>query len=223
MGLFLQTCGVPDATTDEVVAHLLPFCESMDMQMHVTTETDHPEQDYDLARSEAGHVCVRLPADACEYESLSKHLSVVMARPVVGAAIYNGEFWFYDLFKNGKSIASFTTLPYYFESDPAKVTMREDGHAELLAEHWPGIEAGDVRAYFRFWNDKLTGNASPDDAYDYGNEWQFVDLYRRLGLVYPNPGMSPAPTTIGPVNPVRRRARKLSLNERIKRFLGFRR
>jgi len=115
--------------------------------------------------------------------------------------IYDGDFWHYDLYEDGKSIDSFSTDSNYFTSDLTQVAVREEGHADLLAENWPGIADQDVIEYLRFWNDETIGKAYPGDEYEYRDEWQVKDFIRRLGLDYPDWFKAPERiTTIGPVD-----------------------
>ena len=114
--------------------------------------------------------------------------------PWMAARIQEGSHWDYSLFVGQDNLDNFSTLPEYWDDDPAFHASRR-GDAGLLARTWQ-IERGAIENYLRPWGyvlidedtyeTTLRGKAYPGDESGYGDIWQMNDFLRALGAHDPN-------------------------------------
>lgn len=79
-------------------------------------------------------------------------------------------------------------MPSYWEELSPEQETACKGDADLLARHWPGLNADTIRLYLcnqSEYLEDLDNKAYPDDVFSYGDCWQLVDFLRKLGTPYP--------------------------------------
>lgn len=104
------------------------------------------------------------------FEALAEALSLRIEGPVLVCSIYDGDYWDYYLYKAGKELNRFMTLPDYFEEVDDKEKERWRGNAELLSEEF-GCPAAPLAPYLHFWEE--SGEEDP---------WEVLDFLSALGF-----------------------------------------
>jgi hypothetical protein len=104
---------------------------------------------------------------------------------------YDGDYWVHTLIRNGEQLDRFASMPGYHLEDSTELPAFERawaGNPQLVAETM-GRAADQVAPYFVHVpadSDAELGKAFDDDEFDRGDIWVFVDLWRRLGITYPD-------------------------------------
>jgi hypothetical protein len=102
--------------------------------------------------------------------------------------VYDGDFWSFEAFADGRLIDQCAPRADYFAED--------DASAERLRALWrgnpaavadlAGVPVEIVAPYYRYLSaDDQPGKAFPDDQFPLEEFWVFTDLWRRLGITYP--------------------------------------
>ena len=102
-------------------------------------------------------------------------LSKRVNRPVLLAYIYDDDFWGYELWRKGKALDQFASLPDYFDqgSPPGK-----PGDADLVARCF-GVEPERIRRYLLPRDKEPAGCAYEGDEFTAGDSWQMADFLNR--------------------------------------------
>jgi len=101
--------------------------------------------------------------------------------PVMGLYIYDDDFWGYDLWRKGKALDQFASLPGYFdeESPPDR-----PGDAQTVAQCF-GVEPERIERYLVPWGEEAVdrdNRAYDDDKATIGDSWQLADFMNALGF-----------------------------------------
>src|SRR6266568_3669768 len=103
--------------------------------------------------------------------------------------VYDDDYWTHALFDRSALVDRFASMPGYFADDAEQAAM--------LARAWAGDpnRLGDtldvapemIRPYLVHVDNEAEEwpKAFPDDEFDLENFWVFVDLWRRVGIAYP--------------------------------------
>jgi hypothetical protein len=108
--------------------------------------------------------------------------------------IYDGDFWNHVLWRGGKRLDHFSSHPDYFTTD-----RRE---ARRLRQEWAGSPAAVAEAFgvpvehvtpylIAPYSSGLSGwwlrrrRPFPDDVYELWDPWVYLDLWRRMGIDFP--------------------------------------
>jgi len=117
-------------------------------------------------------------------QSLSRELGTA----AFACHIHDDDLWIYEFYVSGTLIDKFNTIPSYWKPLTPSQEAEWKGNADLLASHWPGLDADSVRRYLQNQgqqDDIASGTAYPDDEFEYGDCWQLTDFLRKLGTPYP--------------------------------------
>lgn len=106
------------------------------------------------------------------FEGLAKALSEKLEGPVLVCDIYDDDYWDYFLYKEGRELDKFMTVPDCFEEIPEEEWEHWRGNAALLAQEF-GCPAEPLSEYLRFWDD------------DGGDAWEVVGFIEALGFEIP--------------------------------------
>jgi hypothetical protein len=116
--------------------------------------------------------------------------------------VYDDEYWVHVLVRAGVVLDRFASRPTYFDparEDAERLRARFAGDADVTADA-VGDEADRLRPYFRHLTDDAAGGrAFPDDEFDLDDTWVIADVWRRMGITYPEPVSAVAITVdLGP-------------------------
>ncbi|MEH1057238.1 hypothetical protein V6U89_18800 [Micromonospora sp. CPCC 206171] len=130
-------------------------------------------------------------------ESISRDLGALAST----VRIHDGDYWSHALLSNGATLDQFATMPDYFTDDPAEVARlaaKYAGQPALIAAT-VGSAVEQVAPYLVHVNleddededgyyvaEPEMGRAFPDDEFELGSPWVFVDFWRRIGPRYPD-------------------------------------
>lgn len=127
-----------------------------------------------VVECEAGNV-IRLNDFCLAYDGLAKALSEKLEGPVLVCDIYDDDYWDYFLYKEGRELDRFMTVPDCFEEIPAEEWACWRGNAALLAQEF-GCPEEAVSDYLRFWR---------DDEENGWDAWEVVDFLEVAGFKLP--------------------------------------
>lgn len=102
--------------------------------------------------------------------------------PVLLAYIYDDDFWGYELWRKGKELDQFASLPDYFgQGEPPD----KPGDAKLLARLF-GVEPERIARYLTPWppEEPVDEYAYEGDVSAIGDSWQMADFLGALGFDY---------------------------------------
>ena len=109
------------------------------------------------------------------FDGLAKALSEKLEGPVLVCDIYDDDYWDYFLYKEGRELDKFMTVPDCFEELSEEEWERWRGNAALLAQEF-GCSEEAVSKYLRFWNDDEEGG---------WDAWEVVDFLEAVGFKLP--------------------------------------
>ena len=186
MGLFLSISGIIGKSKDEVETSLRKFVNNNSKKIKKKYSKNTNGNNF-LLHVNNENVTIVYHNHFSEYEESSKFISEDLESLVFSLYIYNGDYWAYSLYQNGKLINEFTPIPtYWIEDITEEVLLHVKGDAELIANYIESLETGDIKNYLVRWDlDDLPEKAYPDDESEYGNCWQLTDFMNRIGLEYP--------------------------------------
>jgi hypothetical protein len=119
---------------------------------------------------------------------LCSGVSRATGRVAVTANVYDGQFWSQEVLNAGALVDQFSTWGDYFAEDEharQAARLQWQGSPETVAATI-GVAASVVRNYYRYVGDQEVGKAEPDDQFPMSDFWVFTDLWRRLGIAYPD-------------------------------------
>ena len=105
------------------------------------------------------------------FDEMAAALSQSLEGPVLVCDIYDGDYWDYWLYKSGKELSRFMTIPDYFEELDDQEKEQWCGNAELLSAEF-GCPAEPLADYLCFWDETM-----PDK-----DTWEVLDFLRDLGF-----------------------------------------
>jgi hypothetical protein len=104
--------------------------------------------------------------------------------------IYDDEYWVHVLVRAGAVLDRFASRPTYFDPPPAvaeRLRATFAGDADVTAAA-VGVPADSLRPYFgHLEGEGPTGRAFADDEFDLDDTWVVADVWRRMGITYPDP------------------------------------
>ena len=106
---------------------------------------------------------------------------------VVSSHEYEEEYWTLSMFRGNESIDRFASWPTYFRTRGAegrRLSREWRGHPDRVARA-VGLP---IRVIARYLVPRAHGKAFPDDQFPRDNFWVFTDLWRRMGIMYPERG-----------------------------------
>lgn len=138
----------------------------------------------------------------CGYEPLAKALSEHSQAPVLYLYIYDSDLWGYYFYEDGSFLDAFSTVPdANEEEDPTRLR----GNPGLIARYFE-VDEEQIRPYLIPWTEEIIDTpAFPDDQSCYGDDWQLVDFFEKLGLQFRENDASVTPqseTVSGPGSPL---------------------
>lgn len=113
------------------------------------------------------------------FDRLAKALSEKFEGPVLVCDIYDDDYWDYFLYKDGRELDKFMTVPDCFEELPEEEWAQWRGNAALLAQEF-GCSKEAVSEYLRFWRDDEEGG---------WDAWEAVDFLEAVGFKLPEADM----------------------------------
>ncbi|MFG6394592.1 MAG: hypothetical protein K1W24_10525 [Lachnospiraceae bacterium] len=133
-------------------------------------------------------VQVLLNDGCCGYEDMPKWLSRKLCCPILLCYIYDGDFWGYDFYENGKEIDIFCTVPDYFDDITKKEAAKLSGNSSIIAKYF-NVDEESIKNYLRQWTDAVyeiedEEKAYEDDGFNIGDAWQMADFMQKIGFPY---------------------------------------
>jgi hypothetical protein len=104
--------------------------------------------------------------------------------------VYNGDYWTHVLFDRGEMIDRFASIPGYFAEDQAIVAALAEswaGDADRLSAAL-GTSPEVIRPYLVHVSPEAgaLGKAHEGDEFGLDNYWVFTDMWKRIGIAYPD-------------------------------------
>jgi hypothetical protein len=111
-------------------------------------------------------------------------LSSTLRTTVVTTHEHDNDYWTLVVFEGGTLAVRFASRPGYFakgRAEAQRLAKEWSGPPIRLAEAF-GLPIATVEPYFVH---NTTGKAFPEDEFPRDDFWVFTDLWRRLGITYP--------------------------------------
>jgi hypothetical protein len=126
----------------------------------------------------------------CHFDEkdISMYLSLELQTLVSLVEVLDSEVWYHFTFYNGKQVDQFCSNPEEyekkemrssFEGNIKKLSFYFDVNEQIIAPYLIPINS-DNRI------DLIASKAHVDDKYTLGDEWIFIDFWKRLGIDYPS-------------------------------------
>lgn len=111
-----------------------------------------------------------------------RQLAMELGSVWLEARIQEGSHWDYSLYRGGRSLDEFSTLPQYWNGDDELLALSMEGRPKLLAKAW-NLPHDSIERYIRQWGMRyidedtyetvLNGNAYPTDRLSTANTTSF--------------------------------------------------
>ena len=126
----------------------------------------------------------------CHFEEkkINKFLSVQLQTLISLIEVYDSDVWYHYLYYNGNQVDQFCSYPQEYEKKEDWDLLK--GNAKKVAFYFD-VEEQTIEPYlFQFSSENRINyqrkKAHMDDEYPLGNEWVFIDFWKRLGVNYPS-------------------------------------
>jgi hypothetical protein len=126
----------------------------------------------------------------CHFEEkeICEYLSFQLKTLISFIKILDSEVWYHIVFYNGNQVDQFCSSPEIYEKQEEFKFYK--GNTKKLAFYFE-IEEYKIIPYLNQLNsenrpDFLFKKAHEDDKYALGDEWIFIDFWKRLGIIYPS-------------------------------------
>ena len=132
-------------------------------------------------------VKVLLSEMCCGYEDIPKEISEKLMCPVLLCYIYDGDYWGYFFYENGKELNVFNPIPDYFEDISMEQRKHLAGNSEIISKYF-NIENAKIKNYLQEWTEDIL-EAAEKRAYEgdeccIGEDWQMADFMKAIGYSY---------------------------------------
>jgi hypothetical protein len=125
----------------------------------------------------------------CHFDEkdISIYLSFELQTLVSLVEVLDSEVWYHFAFYNGKQVDQFCSNPEEYEKKEVRSSFR--GNIKKLAFYFE-VDEQIITPYLIPINsvnriDLISSKAHNDDRYSLGDEWVFIDFWKRLGIDYP--------------------------------------
>ena len=177
MGEFIHTAIVRNCTAPTAAAALKKAAATEDYSL-IPENCDCIQRGADLQ--------IFFNESCAGYDSLTRELSEELQRPVLMLYVYDGDYWGYFFFENGRELDTFMPMPDYFEEVSEEVRANAAGNSALIAQYFH-VDEAKIKNYLAVWTEELLeeeSRAYPDDEFVRGDSWQMADFMQKLGFPY---------------------------------------
>ena len=205
MGTFLDMAACLGKSRQDVADALMQYAVNNDgVWQDVLVDSDkykNAEEYYNDFKDESclletvePYTLIMYPDMMCLGEDASQYLSEKLDCVVFSLEIYDGDFWMFHLYHQGKIVTRFNQKPTYFGEidDDELESWRPD--IEAICRLVPGVDPKRIERYLIFLecdeervsceNCSFETKAYPDDEFSYCDEWQISDFMKALGIEY---------------------------------------
>jgi len=122
-------------------------------------------------------------------QGVSAWLSERLGLPVIELHFLDDVVWGYALYKSGREVDRYSSMPNYWEKLAPEELKRQAGDASVVAAVWPGVTVEEIAGYLT--NKEVIPEADwesrayLDDQFPVSDAWQLCDFMKKLGLDYP--------------------------------------
>lgn len=201
MGLFLFVAAVMSKDPIEIAASIKLFLDQTGFYSSVKKGTEWREEIKDqsyfdvidppaltaIFNPKNNFSCISF--DNCPFQEIEvcRHISRQLNTVVSLIEVYDSSTWYHRLFQKGALVDKFCNNPQEFEGIDKSHEFK--GNPNILSNIF-GINQLEIEDYlFQFTSRNREFNylrkVNPSDEYTLGNEWFFVDFWRKLGIEYP--------------------------------------
>jgi hypothetical protein len=191
MGSFLAVSAFRDRSVDAVAESVRKFMSAHGVAFEfVNTAEPDPHVDAAAYSPPNGWTVFLWPEyfnvhDIPLCEIVSRDLQTLVST----VHVYDDDYWTHVLFDRGELVDRFASMPGYFADDAGQAAMLERawaGDADRLADALD-VAPEVIRPYLVHVDPEAAEmpKAFPDDESDLEDFWVFVDMWRRVGITYP--------------------------------------
>ena len=193
MGHFLAVSAFRDQNVQSVCDAIIAYANRFDCTCEAVTGDPDESRDALTFTPVNGWTAVLWPSYFNIHDiELCRDVSAALSGVVSTVHLYDGDYWAHAVMDAGVVRDVFASMPYYFAESPehaARLTSQWSGNPQIVADVL-GTSPETVAPYFiHLPSDgaSLDRKAFPDDEFPLDDIWVFTDLWRRLGIQYPDP------------------------------------
>jgi hypothetical protein len=189
VGEFLAVSAFRDASRDDLVDAVSAYVSKHGVAFDLVKDGSRRDVDAHLFPSANGWTVILWPPffnfhDAPLCAAVSRELGVLVSTVNVD----DGDFWTHILFDRGDVVDRFVSVPSYFGgSDDGPETWVGDA---VRVSATLGTLPAQIAPYLVEVDPEKggLGKAFDDDTFDLDDYWVFTDMWRRMGITYPDVG-----------------------------------
>jgi len=184
MGLSLTLSGIINKPEKDVTDALKSYLK-IDGGDFEPAAIDKNHKNFCAIQTENGNATIIFPPYFFKSSECSLFLSKELKAAVFLLDIFDGDFWSYTLYFNGRIRDKFMPIPDYFNEDISQKEIKSwKGDARIITKYVPGLSEESVEKYLIRWNlDEDEIKAYQDDEFT-NCEYQLFDFMRKLKLPY---------------------------------------
>ena len=191
MGVLLSAVAVRNGDPDEVVDVFLSILRGIGHRVQ-PIPGPHPRTDSSdvLCTVSARGWVTLVPHYIVQADKLAAELTRRLDTVASAVGVYEDVFWTHHLVDRGMVRDNFANLPGYF--GPQDYVHGHEGDPEVVATML-GADPADIAPYFRQVSVRRARStllpapkAHKDDEYDLLNGWVVTELWRRMGIAWPD-------------------------------------
>jgi len=205
MGLFLFTSAIKNKTPG-VIAHAITeylkrkkYFADVKLYSEWRSSTNNAEFDiHDIISQPISMTSIYKPQNRwtvvifnnCHFDEkdISKYLSLELQTLISLVEVLDSEVWYHFIFYNGKQVDQFCSNPKEYEQKDKYDLFR--GNVKKLAFYFE-VDEQIIAPYLisitsENRSDFIFKKAFTDDNHSLGDEWIFLDFWKRLGIEYPS-------------------------------------
>jgi len=205
MGLFLFVSAIKNKTPIEITASIKSYLIRNNVKADIVSFSEWIEskqkKDFDIHDiiSQPISMTAVYPArnnwsiviyNNCHFEEkeISKFMSIQLQTIVSLIEVYDSDVWYHYVYYNGNQVDQFCSYPEEYEKKENWHIFK--GNVKKMAFYFE-VEEQIIEPYLIQFNsdnrlDYQFNKAHEDDQYPLGNEWVFIDFWKRLGIIYPS-------------------------------------
>lgn len=208
MGNFLSVIAIRSDEAGQVTKGLQDHFSAFGVTVTDVAASAPSDDRHDISIYPArnGWVVVLFPAYFNIYDlPVARTISRVLNTQASLVHTYDSEYWAHFAVDRGEIVDRYCSKPQFFGQADASVTKTWAGNPDVVAELLGG-HANEASAYFAHdvesveqppngFFSKILGRkpasplypkAFPTDQFDLSSEWVFVDLWTKIGILYPD-------------------------------------
>lgn len=204
MGLFLFASAIKNKTLDEIDNAIIKYLKRRNILADIKLYSEWTDSNknramdiHNIISEPISITSIYQPRNRwtvvifnnCHFDEkdISMYLSLELGTLVSLVEVLDSEVWYHFAFYNGKQVDQFCSNPEEYEKKEMRSSF--EGNIKKLSFYFE-VDEQIIAPYLIPINsenriDLISSKANVDDRYSLGDEWIFIDFWKRLGIDYP--------------------------------------